>query len=334
MSDMNNLDGHERDPCARMSRWPLLLVIGLMLLVPPLFIAVNSASAHMFLNSAEPQCNGSDPTVLMCDDFEDGTWYVTNADTAGGRSNPLNNGWWGSIYHTDPLQQSYGRCGQKGAVGTNCTSTSTWRSGGAAQGQAFHLLGPQVVTGYDEIYHRVYIKFSADYEFGHEKLIFYQADANNASTQILLINTPFGSPCFDIHAWKDDIRVAQNQGTPFCFLPGHWHYFEVHLKLNPVGSKTGLVEIWADDCGTDGLSCTGSGTLRLRVNTLNLRTAAIKCCDFHQENWCPVSGNKPCKGEVYNDQVVVATRRVGPIRSASGDTTSPAMPTGAKITVP
>ena len=111
-------------------------------------------------------------------------------------------------------------------------------------------------------------------------------------------------------------------------MPGHWNYMEVHLKFNPVGSPTGLVEIWADDCGVDGLGCTGPGTLRLTATGLNLRKSDLKCCDIHQENWCPVSGNKPCSGEVYNDQVVVATRRIGPMGAAQppADKTPPAKP--------
>src|SRR5262245_49175420 len=38
-------------------------------------VAGPPASAHPYFNSSEAGCDGSDPNVLMCDDFEDGTWF-------------------------------------------------------------------------------------------------------------------------------------------------------------------------------------------------------------------------------------------------------------------
>lgn len=297
------------------------------------FAAVDSPSAHLFLNSAEPQCNGSDPTVLLCDDFEDGTWYLTNCDTGespgdtNGRANPVNQGWCGSIYHIDLDEHDYARCGSLGAVGTNCTSTSTFRAtGGEAQGQGFHLLGPLTATGYTDVYHRYYVKFLTGYVFGHEKLVFYQADATDVASQFFVLQTPFGSPCFDVGPANVDIRIAQNQGAPLCYVPGHWHYMEVHIRLNDVGVQNGIIEVWADDCGTNGLGCTGPGTLRLRSTNVILRTSNILCCDIHQENWCPPPGGAgTCRGEVYNDQIVVATRRVGPMSSSGSGATPPSL---------
>jgi hypothetical protein len=328
MTDMNKLDGQERDTCARLIRWPFPLVIGLMLLVPLHFFAVNPASAHMFLNSAEPQCNGSDPTVLMCDDYEDGTWFVTNADN-GGPSDPQNDGWRGTIWATDPLNQNFARCGNKGAVGTNCTATTANRSLSGKGGQAWHRLGPQTATNYMNIYHREYLQFLPGYKFGHEKWTFYE----NGSTQFGLTQTPFSADMFD---WAQqngsgcNPRCAQNQGNALHMIPGHWYYMETHLDLN-----NGLVEFWQDDCGTNGLGCTGPGTLRLRHTGLSWSNASTGCCDAHQENWCPSPGGAGvCSGEVYRDQTVWATRRIGPMRSTSVDNSAPAMPTGAKVNIP
>jgi hypothetical protein len=52
------------------------------------------ASAGPYFNSSEPGCNGSDPNVLMCDDFEDGVWYGRDGDHATAEDD----GWWGTIY--------------------------------------------------------------------------------------------------------------------------------------------------------------------------------------------------------------------------------------------
>ena len=84
---MNRLAGHELKRVVRMYQWSLLLIMCLISLFTATIFG-GQAKAHPFLNSAEPQCNGNDPTILMCDDYEDGTWFVTNADTSGGSGNP------------------------------------------------------------------------------------------------------------------------------------------------------------------------------------------------------------------------------------------------------
>lgn len=332
MSDMNNLEGHDLNTSVRMSRWPFLLVVSLILCVPLLFLTVEPGSAHMFLNSAEPQCNGSDPTVLMCDDYEDGSWFVTNADS-GGAGDPQNDGWRGTIYATDPLNQNFARCSGKGAVGTNCTATTANRSTSGKGGQAWHRLGPQTATNRNEIYHREYIQFLPGYKFGHEKWTFYE----DGSVQHGLTQTPFSSDMFDWAMQQGragsscDLRCPQNQGKDLHMIPGHWYYMETHLKLG-TGNQDGLVEFWQDDCGANGLGCTGSGTLRLRHTGLSFSNASKGCCDAHQENWCPSPGGAGvCNGEVYRDQTVWATRRIGPMGNTGGDTIAPAMPAGVKL---
>ena len=336
---MNTLDGHGLNTSARMSRWPLLLVVSLMLLVPLFFLAVEPASAHMFLNSAEPQCNGSDPTVLMCDDYEDGAWFVTNADI-GGENDPQNDGWRGTIFATDPLNQNFARCGNKGAVGTNCTATTAHRDTSitlARGGKAWHRLGPQTATSFNEIYHREYLQLLPGYKFGHEKWTFYE---NGSGIQHGLIQTPFSHDVFD-WAMQNGTggpgckpRCPQNQGNDLHMIPGHWYYMETHLKLG-TGNQDGLVEFWQDDCGTDGLGCTGPGTLRLRHTGLSFSKASQGCCNAHQENWCPAPGGAGvCIGEAYRDQTIWATRRIGPMRSPGGDTTAPLPPTGSRVIDP
>ena len=121
-----------------------------MLLASLLLLSPGPVFAHMFLNSAEPICNGSDPTILMCDDYEDGSWFITNADS-GGSGDPQNDGWAGTIWATDPLQQNYTRCGGKGAAGTNCTATTSNRSTsgkGARSSRPLDLFPPPVNPRY------------------------------------------------------------------------------------------------------------------------------------------------------------------------------------------
>src|SRR5437764_1153899 len=77
---------------------PALLTVAtsVFLLCGMVFLDVREAGADPYLNSSELQCNGSDPTVLMCDDFEDGDWAVSNCERpteSPGPSNPSNDGW-------------------------------------------------------------------------------------------------------------------------------------------------------------------------------------------------------------------------------------------------
>ncbi len=302
---------------------------GSVLLLIAIFISLLPAVSHaaMFLNSAESQCDGSDPTIMMCDDYEDGSWFVTNADS-GGRNDPQNDGWAGTIYFVDPLGLNFARCGAKGAAGTNCTSTTGYRNTKPAlgSGQGHHMLGPTTPTYPNEIYHREYIKFSPGYVFGHEKVTFYER--SNSSVQHGLTQTPFGSSEIDFATQSGSGcpggRCKQNQGVNISFIPGNWYYMETHLVLG--NGSNGRVEIWIDDCGTNGLGCTGPGTLRLSHSNLSFTKWSQGCCDVHQENWCPSDATPPnagsCAGEVHRDQTVFATRRIGPI--AAGAPAGPA----------
>ena len=207
----------------------------------------------LYLNSAEPMCNGTDSTVLMCDDFERANWYTTDADH-GGPGDPDNCGWSGDVFQTTPAVNVSGGC-----CGTATTATSGDRSG--AKWQGLHEFGPSA-NQYAEIYHRFYTHFSVGYTFGHEKLVFYQKWNADSTNQVCCFMTPFGSSQFDIQTQvPDDNRYAQNQGVNLSFTPGHWYYVEVHIKLDtPMGNSTGMLEVWADDVGTNGLGDPGAGT--------------------------------------------------------------------------
>src|SRR6267378_1849545 len=120
-----------------------------------------------YFNSSEPGCNGSDPTILWCDDFENGTWFVTTSDKA----NPANDGWNATPFGgADPQGTNFGRCGGQGAAGTNCAVTSGPHSGiGQALAMADHDL--KNLTSVSEIYVRYYIRPMAGYVFGQEKAL-------------------------------------------------------------------------------------------------------------------------------------------------------------------
>jgi len=291
------------------ARWSFPLSIVPMLAAPLLMLSGGYAFAAQYLNSSEPMCGGSDPTVLLCDDFEDGTWYATDAGTSSGKNNPVNDGWAGNIYASTPANAV---CGSAGAVGTACTATTGFRLNNGKY-QAWHWFGPNE-DQYEEIYHRFYVKFLPGYDFGHEKMVAYHRDGN-IGNQIGFIHSPWGDNKLSVFV-NEESWADQNQGNDLSWTIGNWYYVEIHWLLDTTkGANNGMVEVWADDVGPAGLGNPGAGTLRLRHTGLSIRrTNGVGIGIIHQENWLPSSPpSYTGGGEVYNDQVVVRTTRIGPM---------------------
>jgi len=306
------------------------LAVSLMLLGLVLLLSIGEASADPFFNSSEPGCDGSDPTILFCDDFEDGDWAQSNCDFLGGKNYSGNDGWCMTIYYPNlgggsangtngagfnpPAVPGYAVCSGKGAVGTNCAATSAARSGSSGMMGSHNLNGGP----YLEVYYRVYFKNLPGYVPGHEKMF---GLTTNAGTNYLLqmsYNT-FGSNVMrSIPIQNQDLNPGgwqvQNQGNALTLQNNHWYYLEQHIKLNTLGQANGVYEMWLDDCGTSGTGCTGAGTLRSRYTALQYRTSGDQDPNaligaFWLENW----SNPQSTGETHYDQMVVATRRIGPL---------------------
>ena len=247
-------------------------------------------------------CVSGDPTVLMCDDFEDGNWFQTNEDA----SNPANDGW-ASLPGRAPAAAVSG-----GAMGTLWTA-STGVHGPGSEKAAWHLLGP-ANSSYPEIYHRFYIKFTTGYDFGHLKIMAYHHDLN-IDGQVGFFHNPFGGNRFAMYMMEEDVIYDQNQSQNLSWTVGSWHYIEVRIKLDtPKGSGNGIVQVWADNCGVNGLGCTGPGTLRLSHTGLNIRRSNSRNLGaIHHEFWLPSSPPEYTGGgTAHFDQVIVRTTRIGP----------------------
>jgi hypothetical protein len=328
------------------------LVLSLLVVAATTLIAGTQAEAGYYLNSAEPMCNGSDSTVLMCDDFEDGSWYTTNGDISGGKNNTANDGWSGTIY-ADPITPAGAAvCGNQGAVGSNCSATSGYLDGSEG-GQNFgdHDLGPNL-SSYNEIFWRYYIRTSNDTVWSGEKMLTFNkccagvggiyfgstgagvsgAGANNTAE----FNVCPVYDCFDSQKGFGGWRT-QNQGSKLGVAANnHWYYVEIHVKLNSPGQANGIYEVWIDDCGI-GLGCTGPGTLRTRYTDVQWVGPGDNSLigSLWLENW---GNNRPGASSVkagtigthYYDQIVVATRRIGPM-GVKVDMTPPGIVTGVSI---
>lgn len=276
---------------------------------------------NAYFNSCEPGCgaNGQalNPDYLMCDDFEDGGWMATNADTDGGKANPANDGWGGTIFYTwpDPQGTDWARCGSEGVGGTDCaatTSTMSWSGGGtypeASSGiNAKHWFYPNEPV-VEDVYMRWYMKQLPGFIMGHEKINNFANDQRSWIAGIAGKN--FGSGCPAMDSYQDTGLLTQNQGNTLCLENNKWYYLEMRVKLNTVGQADGIYQFWFDDCGADGLGCTGPGTLRASYNNRVWRlNAADQIHYIWIENW----GNQGSIGEEYYDQVIYSKSRVGPM---------------------
>ena len=89
---------------------------------------------------------------------------------------------------------------------------------------------------------------------------------------------------------------------------GRWYMFEVYIKLNSSGTTAdGILKIWIDDCGTDGLTHGETQTLlynRSNVafnrNQSGCNTTPCKIDVLWMENWAnPVSSGRDFWDYVY-----------------------------------
>jgi len=301
-------------------------------------IGVREAWADPYFNSSEAMCNASDSTILFCDDLEDGNW----AQSVDNETLAANDGWLMSPFvpvFPDPQGTQNARCGSKGAVGTNCAATTGIFAGGVdvtAGFNGWHFFYPNH-RGVSELYLRFYVKFLPGYTHGHDKFLLF--DTGTGFPQYMFIDFPFGSDQPRALPVAQDQWLDQNQGNAVTFVNGRWYYFEVHMLLNTPGQSNGTLEWWIDDCGTNGLGCTGPGTLRLRYTNVNYRTSSSQITSIRFHAWSgDVNNVNPaaCEGgsppgnpcEYYWDQIVVATRRIGPMGAVN---VSPVAPNALKV---
>jgi hypothetical protein len=268
---------------------------------------------NMFFNSAESGC-GNDSNVLLCDDFEDGSWYSKDCDQANGSGGLLQtDGWCGTIYNASGLSAGTAKCGGLG-IKSNCVATTAAMSGGTTGNMADHAFpGGQ---GVDEVWVRFYTKPLEGYQFGAEKMLtfndgqaggagirFGNLSWNCASNAAATGNLTMGFPV------PVDVCQTQNQGNNLTITAGNWYFYEVHYKLSAPGQSNGVFELWVNNCGADGNSCGAAPTLRMRRSDINNNRASAN--EMIRVLWFEAWSNPVSRGERYWDQIKVA--RVGPI---------------------
>lgn len=283
---------------------------------------------HMFFNSAEVGC-GTDANTLLCDDFESGTWYTKNCDQARNTGGLLQTkGWCGTIYNNPPNNaQGSGTgpidppgaavCGNAG-FRSQCAATSGTHGGGiGGKNMADHGFSQ---PGQSEAYFRVYFQPQADYNGGHEKMFDF-TNGVGTNQMVALCYNYFGNEkiaCIPYLHQDGGLQgivggawMTSNVGPELTLATTHWYFFEMHMRLNTPGQFDGLFEWWLNDCGTDGLACTGMPTLRSRYTTVLFRNPVEQYSTAISGIWIENWANPPTVGTMYYDNVRAA--KVGPI---------------------
>jgi hypothetical protein len=300
----------------RLTNLTLCLALALTALV------TTAAGAHPYFNSSEPGCSGSDPNVLMCDDFEDGVWYGRDGD----HQTEADDGWFGTIYANPITPANAIRCGAGVTPFGNCAASGGAHSGQGGRNMAQHRLKTSTCgtdgrqyCGVSEVYVRWYAKWDPGYQFGAEKhmnitngdgdIAFVNVQLNCAAGSASAAATPYLQAPYG-HVNEPGNCGPQNQGSNITIQSGRWYFFELHVRAG----SNGLVELWVNDCGAAGTSCGSAPTLRTRLtgnfpgnaNGNQIQTIWL-------ENWAnpPSSGTGPLW-----DQLKVS--RVGPIGFAGG----------------
>jgi len=106
--------------------------------------------------------------------------------------------------------------------------------------------------------------------------------------------------------------LGQNQGNNITMVTGRWYYLEYRVILNTIDVRNGTFQMWIDDCGSNGLGCTGTPTLRESRTDVLYRGTGFGMFNgqiggYFMDIW----GNPSDGGEIRFDQIIVS--KTGPI---------------------
>jgi hypothetical protein len=281
---------------------------------------------NKYFNSAEAGC-GTDPNVLLCDDFEDGDWYSMHCDLAGnaGRTDPAAraDGWCGSIYALPITPSGAADCtGVIGAIG-RCAATSGSLGGGAAGGRnmAEHALANDQEV--QEVYIRWYYRPSVGFSWSSQKVLRinrccntggiywagfgYNIGRGSASTSPPSIGVTNNR--LDIDPAPPNTSIWNLNVSDYRPTGGRWSYYELHFKLNTPGQANGVLEFWANDCGPNAAGCAGTPTLRARHTNVDWGKTSSNggIGSLWWENWA----NPTAVGTEWYDQIKVSKAPIG-----------------------
>ena len=163
---------------------------------------------------------------------------------------------------------------------------------------AEHALAQSV----SDVYIRFYTKPSAGYAFGAEKVLTVNKTLGGGIYWgNLHFNLGTGSASSSGSLWWQAVSPGTSKNTGFSLTGGRWYFIELHMNV-----ATGVLQVWADDCGVDGTTCPATPTLRLNVTGFAYPSSGQVGAVWF-ENWA----NPGSSGTRLLDQIMVS--RVGPI---------------------
>ncbi len=217
------------------------------------------------VRAVEPFCPGGsspDSNVVMCDDFEDGTW--------------LDN--WSASPGYSPEYSEAVKCDSSNfGYQDKCAAYSGILHFDGAWGYDNHFGSHGLGGEYDELYLRMYIYFSSPYTWGDtsDKGIYFRTyEGNNADVipniKIEYSRDGIGKPNLESPAFlTGQHNKPQNQGNDITFQSGKWYLVEFYVKLNTPGISDGIAKVWIDDAS----NTVSSQTLRIYYNNLLIRNS-------------------------------------------------------------
>lgn len=311
-----------------------------------------SAAAAPNFNSSEPQCDGSNSSVLWCDDFERGGQLTVSDDSSDSR----NNGW---LRASSSIVNSSGYlvCDGAGAAGSRCyiRGVNHAPDSDSAPHDILAHTHPLAATGLTAFRARMYVKFDPGYAWNrNHKFMSGQNSAHQGGIHMYGIggdlSQMFMCPVLDCNGTTVNSAVSQpptegvsgkNCNSVGCLLLGHnisrlvmgtgkWYFMEYRIVLNTPGQRNGVWQLWLNDCGTNGV-CTGTPTLRANYTNIGYRSSSETIGGFYLDVW----GNPADVGTIRVDQIKVTTDAHGQIGfsggSAATETTGPSAPSGVAI---
>lgn len=257
---------------------------GLLLSVPTLA----EAQTPPYFNSTETNCTTTNSVgYVFCEDFEtagaatfNAKWTVCadlvtgpGGSACGNTFDGCTKGWAG-----------LGNVGTAGGaiagvgLGSSTAGSHNWGGGGTCSGSgAQHGLYPALANALT-LYVRWYQKWPAGYAFGAEKVMTFNAN-NPGDPGIKWGNVHLNCGAGGTSSTGDLQWQPQPvsgfpitdvcSGTGVNITSGVWWALQARVTV-PTNASTAdaIVQIWADNCGSAGTSCTGSPTLQLNITNM------------------------------------------------------------------
>ena len=278
-----------------------------------------------FYTSNETDCDGSDSTVIWCDDFEDGSWGEGN--DSGSFGSNMDDGWeltefapptgsaasWPDGTAGSGTEGGWARCGGLGVAGTDCVAYAGDVQCGAPAADTNGIIGthrfaPNGATSTQtEIWFRWYSRMLPGYTGPrHEKLNIMQSGESSNWQQGEMIWSFSGLKVAYETLNGGSGERSQNQGNDITVTIGDWMFHEMHMELGTGGNADGTLEYWSNNCGSDGLGCTGTPTLRMQFSgNIQMRGGTQKIGEVWFEDFSNTGTqqNPSSCGEQYYDQL-------------------------------